>query len=58
MMYTSEQSGYMLLTGDGKTYEHLMNVKRLYGDSLNKLLIFPGDWHTMLNFKDILSCWT
>ena len=49
--FDNVQSGQVVLVGDGKTYQHLM---RQYGRALNKLLIFPGDWHTLQNFQSVL----
>jgi len=55
------QDGWVVLVGDGKTYRHLMNVKKQYSTMLRKILLFPGDWHILKKlpayFKEgILLC--
>ena len=36
--FDNVQNGYVLLVGDGKTYKHLMNIKKQYSTALQKLL--------------------
>ena len=48
------QDRWVVLVGDGKTYRHLMNVKKQYSTMLRKLLIFPGDWHILKNYQPVL----
>ena len=52
--FDNVQNGYVLLVGDGKTYKHLMNIKKQYSTALQKLLIIPGDWHILKNYQPIL----
>ena len=57
ILYETFKSGkqkWMVLVGDGKTYDHLSKVKRLYGSTLQDILIFPGDWHVLKNFQPVL----
>lgn len=50
----SSYQGPVVLVGDGKTFEHLQHVKQLYGNALSKILLFPGDWHVLKNFQQVL----
>ena len=34
------QNGWIVIMGDGKTYQHLSNIKQLYTSAFQKLLIF------------------
>ena len=51
---SDSQDGCIVLVGDGKTYEHLMQVKLTYGSEMTKLFIFPGDWHVLKNYQPVL----
>ena len=43
-----------MLEGDQVTYERLQSIKREYGNDLQWLLPFPGDWHFLKNYQEVL----
>ena len=51
------QSGkkkFVLLEGDQATYERLQSIKALYGNDLSWMVPFPGDWHFLKNYQEVL----
>ena len=49
-----ERSTYILLEGDQLTYERVQSIKKEYGNDLEWLLPFPGDWHVLKNYQEVL----
>ena len=45
---------YVFVEGDQVTYERLQSIKREYGNDLKWLLPFPGDWHFLKNYQEVL----
>ena len=45
---------YLVVVGDGKTYEYLRKLKYQYRPAMNWLIPFPGDWHVCKNYQKVL----
>lgn len=45
---------FVLLEGDPATYERLQSIKVEYGNDLSWMIPFPGDWHFLKNFQEVL----
>ncbi|CAC5358535.1 unnamed protein product [Mytilus coruscus] len=44
---------YLVVVGDGKSYDHLIKLKAEYGCVLDWVLPYPGDWHILKNILPI-----
>ncbi|CAC5358619.1 unnamed protein product [Mytilus coruscus] len=44
---------YIVVVGDGKSYDHLIKLKSEYGANLSWVLPYPGDWHILKNLLPI-----
>lgn len=49
-----KQKKWILLEGDQATYERLQSIKAQYGNDLAWMVPFPGDWHFLKNFQEVL----
>ena len=45
---------YLVVIGDAKTYTHLINLKCEYGEALRWLVAFPGEFHTLRNYQEVV----
>ena len=45
---------WVLLEGDQATYERLQSIKAEYGNDFAWMIPFPGDWHFLKNFQEVL----
>ena len=50
----SNKKEWVILEGDQATYERLQSIKREYGNDLTWMVPFPGDWHFLKNFQEVL----
>ena len=45
---------HLVIAGDGATIRLLLNVKREYGEALDWVIPYLGDWHILKNFQEVL----
>ena len=45
---------HLVVAGDAKTYLRLKELKQQYGDEVQWLLTFIGDWHVLYNYQKVL----
>lgn len=48
------RTGKKIIEGDQATYERLQSIKREYLQDLSWMIPFPGDWHVLKNFQEVL----
>ena len=48
------ETNHLVIAGDAATVKLLMNIKKEYGQSLDWVLPYLGDWHILKNFHEVL----
>ena len=46
-----QRNEMLILEGDAKVYELLQSLKCEYGEELNWVIPYPGDWHLLKNYQ-------
>ena len=50
-----DSRGHLIVAGDAKTYQHLQQIKREYGEQVSWSIPSPGDFHILMNYLPVLS---
>ena len=50
----STKLNHLVVAGDIKTFEYIMKVKSECKHSMDWVIPYPGDWHVLFNYQDVL----
>ncbi|XP_041452570.1 uncharacterized protein LOC121405715 isoform X1 [Lytechinus variegatus] len=50
----NKNNNHLVVAGDGATIKMLINMKREYGEVLDWVIPFLGDWHVLKNFQEVI----
>ncbi|CAH1775834.1 unnamed protein product, partial [Owenia fusiformis] len=50
----STELSHLVVVGDAKTYDYILKLRQDYGDILDWVIPWMGDWHILKNFQPIL----
>ena len=53
-MKVGETTMHLLVEGDAKIYTILQDLKVTYGEELEWLIPFPGDFHILKNYQEVI----
>ena len=45
---------HLIVIGDMKTFEYIMKVKLELGSAMDWVIPYPGDWHILKNFQEVI----
>ena len=51
----TKKKQWIVIEGDQVTYRLITSTKLEYGNDLSWLIPFPGDWHVLKNFQEVLQ---
>ena len=54
LFQVSKSINHLVVAGDGATIKILLDVKREYGNMLDWIVPYLGDWHILKNFQEVL----
>ena len=50
----NKQYSHMVVVGDAKTFDHLINLKKRHSEKFKWMLPMIGDFHVLMNFQSVL----